>query len=78
VNPSWTGDTQFFEIDNGLLKSKGPNVTNSRLYLSPVNSMMNNAEWRFLVKLDFNPTSTSFVRLYHVSTAADLKGPLNG
>lgn len=40
--------------------------------------MINNAEWRFLVKLDFNPTSTSFVRLYLVSNAADLKGLLNG
>lgn len=77
-NPAWTGDANEFIINNGLLQSNGPNVANSKLYLQTANTKINDAEWSFLINLGFNPTSTTFVRVYLVANQSDLKGTLNG
>ncbi|RYG19663.1 MAG: hypothetical protein EOO07_06410, partial [Chitinophagaceae bacterium] len=37
-----------------------------------------NASWEFLVQLNFDPTTTNFVRIYLTSDKEDLKGSLNG
>lgn len=78
-NPTWSGDTSSFFINAGKeLQSNGPNVSGSKIYLSTPNASINNTEWQFLIDLKFNPTSTTFVRVYLVSDSANLKNPLNG
>jgi hypothetical protein len=37
-----------------------------------------NAQWEFFVRLDFNPSSTNYSRIYLTSSSADLRGELNG
>lgn len=77
ANPAWVGNTDSFYIDNGLLRSSGPQAS-SVIYLSTVNTLIDSAEWNFLLRLDFNPSSTNQVRIFLVSDQQDLSGALNG
>jgi hypothetical protein len=78
INPTWSGETSHFSIENGVLRSNGPNVANSRIYLSTPNTLFNNVEWNFLLDLRFNPTNTTYFRMYLASNQVDLEGVLNG
>lgn len=78
INPLWSGDTTSFLFNNGQLQSNGPNVVNSKIYLSTNTTLINNTEWQFLIDLKFNPTSTTNVKVYLVSDASNLLNPLNG
>lgn len=77
-NPAWTGDVGEFNISGGMLRSDGPNLVSQKLYLQTPSTKMADAEWSFLVDLDFNPTATTFTRVYLVSNQSNLEGPLNG
>lgn len=77
ANPAWVGNTADFQIDNGWLRSNGPQAS-SFIYLSTPNIKIDSAEWNFLLRLDFNPSSTNQVRIYLVSDQQDLSGSLNG
>jgi hypothetical protein len=77
TNPTWSGMDTNFIIDANLLRSNGPQAS-SLTYLSTPNTLIDSTEWSFLVRLDFNPSSTNLVRIYLVSDQADLSGSLNG
>ncbi len=77
-NPVWAGDTAYFNIDTAeYLHSDGPNAS-STIYLITANNSIDSTEWEFLIRLDFNPSSTNFVRVYLVSDQPNLAGSLNG
>jgi Lamin Tail Domain len=78
TNPVWSGDLLDFIATDHLLRSNGPNAANSKLYLQTANTKINDVEWSFLIDLDFNPTSTTLVRVYLISNQTNLEGPLNG
>ena len=80
TNPTWIGDTMNFQINNdGMLQSNGSTSSADTLVLAASNFIMNNVEWRFFMKLDFNPTSsTNYVKIYLVSDSPELKSSLNG
>ena len=80
TNPTWIGDTMNFQINNdGMLQSNGSTISADTLVLAASNFIMNNVEWRFFMKLDFNPTSsTNYVKIYLVSDSPELKSSLNG
>ena len=80
INPTWIGDTMNFQINNdGMLQSNGSTSSADTLVLAASNFIMNNVEWRFFMKLDFNPTSsTNYVKIYLVSDSPELKSSLNG
>jgi hypothetical protein len=77
-NPTWTGETDKF-IVNGLnqLQLFAPAVTDDA-YLSTESAAIENASWEFFVRLNFNPSSTNYARVYLVSDNENLKGALNG
>ncbi|WP_316831123.1 lamin tail domain-containing protein [Pedobacter aquatilis] len=78
-NPSWSGDTNNFQInEQKQLQSKGQQLASQTISLSTTNQLSLNASWEFLVRLNFNPTTTNFVRIYLTSDKQDLKGSLNG
>lgn len=78
ANPLWAGDdTSFLVNGNFELQSNGPSAS-STLYLATPNTLIDSAEWNFLVKLGFNPSSTNYVRVYLVSNQQNLEGSLNG
>lgn len=76
-NPSWQGDNSKFVIDNLQLKLQAP-AEASHAFLSTPSLSINNAQWQFSVKLEFNPSSTNYARVYLVSDQVDLSAPLNG
>jgi hypothetical protein len=76
-NPSWQGDNSKFVIDNAQLKLQAPAEAN-HAFLSTPSLSINNAQWQFFVKLEFNPSSSNYARVYLVSDQADLSAPLNG
>lgn len=77
MNPSWTGQDSKFVVDMQQLRLQAPAVAGSA-YLSTPSGSINNAEWLFTVKLDFNPSSSNLAEVYLVSDLSDLSGPLNG
>lgn len=76
-NPAWQGTNEKFSVALGELKLAAPAATDNA-YLSTSSQAINNATWEFTVRLDFNPSSTNFSRVYLVSTSADLSGATDG
>jgi len=77
ANPAWVGNTGAYDVSGNMLHSNGPQAS-SVIYLSTANTMIDSTEWNFLLRLDFNPSSTNQVRIYLVSNQQDLSGSLNG
>lgn len=74
----WTGDVSEFLVNGNLeLQSNGPAAA-STISLVTTNSQINDTEWRFKVKLFFNPSTANFTRIYLVSDQTDIEGTLNG
>ena len=77
ANPVWAGNAASFDINTNMLHSNGPQAS-SVIYLSTASTLIDSAEWNFLVRLDFNPSSTNQVKVFLVSDQQDLSGNLNG
>ncbi len=76
-SPAWVGNTADFTASGNILNSNGPQAS-SVIYLATANTLIDSAEWNFLLRLDFNPSSTNQVRIFLVSDQQDLSGSLNG
>ncbi|MFC4211392.1 lamin tail domain-containing protein [Pedobacter lithocola] len=78
-NPTWKGDVNYFQVNpKKQLQSKGQQLASQVISLSTANQQSLNVSWEFLVQLDFNPSTTNFVRIYLTADKEDLKGSLNG
>ncbi|RLD59667.1 MAG: hypothetical protein DRJ05_06055 [Bacteroidetes bacterium] len=84
-DPEWFGDISHFEISNSsaippemkpALKLNNSGSDTSVLYLP--NTLMQNTEWGFWVKLSFNTTDNNNARVYLMSDQQNLEGSLNG
>ena len=76
-NPSWTGNTADYKIENNVLRLSAPAVS-GQSYLSTPSENINDASWQFTVKLDFNPSSSNYAKIYLVSSNHNLKEILKG
>jgi hypothetical protein len=77
-SPTWTGDDANFEV-NGLnqLHLNAPAIEDTS-YLSVFSNVINDVTWDFWLRMDFNPSSGNYTRVYLVSNQADLTSSLNG
>jgi hypothetical protein len=75
--PAWTGTSSKFLVTSNRLKLQAP-VVNDQAYLSTPNSAINDATWEFYVRLEFNPSSGNYARVYLTADHSDLSAPLNG
>lgn len=75
---TWHGDTHYFTVNDGMLKSDGPKEMAAKIFLTAENNLINNTEWVFCIDLKFNPTSANFTRIYLISDNKNLNNPLNG
>lgn len=84
-NPTWLGDTNQFQISNSsaipanmkpALQLSGTDPDTSTIYLE--NTLIDETEWTFWIKLSFNTSANNFARIYLVSDQPTLEGPLNG
>ncbi|MCS7297562.1 MAG: lamin tail domain-containing protein, partial [Bacteroidia bacterium] len=72
TNPTWSGtDANWSITPDQRLRSNGP-AASATLYLSTPNTLINDVEWRFWVRVNFNPSASNFVRVYLVSNRANL------
>jgi hypothetical protein len=78
INPEWIGDTSSFTINTALeLQSQGA-ATTENICLATANSMLYDTEWKFYVRLEFNPSSGNYAKYYLCADTSDLTGALNG
>ncbi|MDN3586862.1 lamin tail domain-containing protein [Pedobacter aquatilis] len=78
-NPPWRGDLAYFQVNaQKQLQSIGQQVASQTIFLSTAYKLSLETSWEFFVQLNFNPTSTNFVRIYLTSDKENLEGSLNG
>lgn len=77
TNPVWAGKDAKFVVTSNQLKLQALAIADNA-WLSTPSISINNASWEFYVRMDFNPSSANYSRIYLVSDKADLSGPLNG
>jgi len=77
-NPTWTGMTSHFQVNgSNELWLNAPAVTaTSRLVT--VNHAIGNAQFDFRVKMDFNPSTSNYAKVYLTATDSNLSGSLDG
>ena len=63
ADPVWSGSDARFIVESGRLSLKAPADTDAA-YLATTSTLINDATWEFLVQLDFNPSTSNFVRIY--------------
>ncbi len=77
LNPSWTGNTADYSIEEYALKLSAPAVSGTA-YLSTPSTSTNDATWQISVKLDFNPSSSNYAKIYLVANSSELSEELDG
>lgn len=76
-NPTWVGDGGFFGVTtDGRLRLTDSLAGSRSLSLSSPISL--NASWQWSSQLEFNPSSSNYMKVYLLSDNRDLSGPLNG
>ncbi len=75
-SPRWTGDT-VFEV-NSNLELHLKDAAAGSAYLSTYSGIINNATWEFYTRLEFNPSSSNYTKIYLASDQPKLSGALNG
>jgi hypothetical protein len=76
THPPWVGDVDKFVVENGVLRLMDQAA--GQACLATENSLMEDAQWTFWVRLAFIPSNNNHPRIYLVSDSRDLHGSLNG
>ena len=76
-NPTWSGDTAVFAITAGEFQLNAPPMQ-AESYASLPSLSIENAQWEFYLRMDFNPSSTNNARIYLTANNPVLTGALNG
>ena len=63
-NPSWSGDTSSFVINDNLQLQSNNLTENSTFHLMTRNERCHSTKWEFWMQLHFNPSSVNFVDTY--------------
>lgn len=69
-NPAWTGDTAYWQVEVGKLKSRFmPDTISAKspFFLSTPSSLVQKASWEFWLQLHFNTSRENAVEIYLVS-----------
>jgi len=75
---NWTGDVAEFKVNEASQLQLNSSATNSPAQLRTPSSIVANTRWKFYVKMNFNPTSSNYAKVYLTSDEANLNGDLNG
>ncbi len=77
LNPVWTGNTSAFEIDSLKQLHLKDTIANTS-YLTTESKAISNAIWEFNIRLDFNPSTSNYARVYLAADNNNLTTSLNG
>ncbi len=77
--PVWSGDLNKFIILTSEQKLKlNAEAVTSDAFLSSSSEAINNASWEFTVHLDFNPSSSNYVKVFLTSNQANFDDNIEG
>jgi len=76
--PEWSGESEKFIVNTEFQLQLSAPKTGSPAQLTTASALSANAYWEWWMKLDFNPTSSNYAKVYLCSDASDLTGELNG
>lgn len=77
-NPVWSGDVANWIVIGSELRSNGPAVTPTVLYLSTPSNLVTNCQWEFYANPKLATSSGNFMDVFLVSDQVNLNGNLNG
>lgn len=77
-NPTWNGQTATFKVNPSKQLQTVVSTAAQTVYLSTANEIALNVKWQFLIRMDFDPSTTNQLRIYLISDKPDLKSALNG
>lgn len=75
-NPEWVGDSNVFTVQEGMLRLTDQEA--GQASLASISTLALDVQWEFWIRLAFTPTDNNHPKIFLVSNASDLKGPLNG
>ena len=76
-NPSWQGDTVLFSVNSGKLHLIAPPVS-GKARISTPSAAVSEGLWEITAEMDFNPSSSNYLKIFLVSDRPDVSGTLNG
>ncbi|MGB3465117.1 MAG: Ig-like domain-containing protein, partial [Cyclobacteriaceae bacterium] len=76
TDPTWTGTTTNFLVENEILKLNAAEAGES--FLTTPNNLTDNVTWKVDLTMDFNPSSTNRTFIYLMTDQSDLQGSLTG
>ena len=74
-DPTWHGDTANFRIFQQRLYLDAPSVTDTQVIATACNVALD-ASWSLSMRLDFNPSTGNYCKIYLMSSHADLNKSL--
>jgi hypothetical protein len=77
-NPKWNGDSSKFIVNTAGLLQLNSAAVNGSAYLSTPSPIGYKASWTFLVKMNFNPSSSNYAKVYLMSDNSIFTAPLYG
>jgi hypothetical protein len=77
-NPTWSGDTSYWKINNFQLESNGPAITYSYIHLYTPSALARNAKWEFYADPKLATSSGNYIDVYLISDSSNLNGNGNG
>lgn len=75
-DPAWIGDTANFAVEGGWLRSRGPESSSTLVLSTELPDSV--LEWRILLRLDFDPSSSNYIRIYLSADRSDLQDDAQG
>lgn len=78
TNPAWSGNAADWTIVSGQLRSNGPAVTPTTIYLSTPSTAAMNTQWEFFVNPKCATSSGNYMIVTLMSDQADITGSYNG
>ncbi len=77
ISGIWQGDNSLFAMSDNRLQLKAPEEA-GQSYLSAPSTAITNAEWTLSLQMNFNPTSSNYMKFYLCSDSPVLTDALNG
>jgi len=74
----WSGDVEKFIVNDDFQLQLNAPTDGSPAQLKTTSALSSNALWEWWMKLNFNPTSSNYAKVFLCSDASDLTGDLNG
>ncbi|GHT02613.1 hypothetical protein AGMMS49525_06360 [Bacteroidia bacterium] len=72
---NWTGDVDSFAVNDGRLQLNGSKKADVTAQLRTPTNVAKNGEWTFSVKMNFDPSTSNYLRIFLLSDEEDLLDP---